>query len=340
MASTRSALLAAAASAAMLAAGGLSFGLSRRLSQPLDKLVAFTRRIASGDLGATTEVGGPIEVRALGTAMNRMAGELVESRRQLAAKERLEREMEIAVRIQTSILPRDLEVQGLDIAAIMLPASEVGGDYYDIIPVEDGCWIGIGDVAGHGLTAGLAMMMVQSAVSSLAKRNPKASPRDTVCIVNEVMFDNIRQRLTQDEHVTFALLRYTKDGHVVFAGAHEEILLVRAGTDKVEAIPTPGTWLGARRGIAEVTFDSSFDLKKGDVMVLYTDGITEARNAKNEAFDERLYSVIAEVADQPVERIRDHVFDTLKDWMVVQDDDCTLVVFRYMGQEAPARSKK
>ncbi len=321
---------------AMAGASALSLRLSHRLSAPIDRLVQFTRRIAGGDLTTAEPGDGPVEVQVLGDAMNRMVKELVESRHQLAAKERLEKEMEIAMRIQTSILPRDLRVPGLEIAAVMLPASEVGGDYYDVIPVEGGCWLGIGDVAGHGLTAGLAMMMVQSVVSALAKRTPDAAPKDTLCLVNEVLYDNIRSRLTQDEHVTFSLIRYTTDGRFVFAGAHEEILVVRAKDRDIEIVETPGTWLGARPDIRGVTVESTLQLLPGDVVVLYTDGITEARNASDEVFGEHLYGAVKAVADQPVEAIRDHVLAELAKWMVVQDDDCTLVVIRYRGNVLPA----
>ena len=84
-------------------------------------------------LSGSKPVTGPTEVRSLGVAMDKMAHELDESRRSLADKERLARELEIAARIQTSILPRNLEVPGLEIAAKMMTATEVGGDYYDVL---------------------------------------------------------------------------------------------------------------------------------------------------------------------------------------------------------------
>jgi|SRR5579859_230494 len=320
---------------AMLGAGVVSFGLARRLSRPIDRLVEFTRR-AAGDLSSRTTAEGPVELRTLGDAMNRMVGELAASREQLAVKERLEREMEIAVRVQTSILPRTLEVPGLDVAAMMIPASEVGGDYYDVIPVSDGCWIGIGDVAGHGLTAGLAMMMVQSIVATLVKNDPKASPKESVRILNEVLCENIRNRLRQDEHVTLSLLRYESSGRVVFAGAHEDIIVVRADTKKAELVSTPGTWLGIRRGIESVTSESTIQLRDGDLMVLYTDGILEAPNAKGERFEGRLFDAVAEVAGEHVEAIRDHVLDKLRAWMAVQEDDCTIVVVKHRAKAPPA----
>ena len=124
----------------------------------------------------------------------RLVARLVEeaTRRQVAERERLEKEMEIATRIQTSILPRDVTVPGLEIAATMRTATEVGGDYYDVIPVEGGCWMGIGDVAGHGLGTGLVMLMMQSGIGALCRKLPDASPRELLLALNAMLVDNVR----------------------------------------------------------------------------------------------------------------------------------------------------
>src|SRR5512139_2170189 len=151
------------------------------------------------------------------------------------ARERLEKELDLARQIQISILPRTLVADGVELAACMTTATEVGGDYYDVLPIDGGCWIGIGDVSGHGVTSGLIMLMVQSAVAGLVARDPNASPRDAVAIVNRVLFENIRHRLLKDDFVTFSLLRVT-DRRIVFAGAHEHFLVVRNGSKRVEPI--------------------------------------------------------------------------------------------------------
>src|SRR6185436_18733813 len=124
----------------------------------------------------------------LGEALNRMVEEMAGSRASLAQKQRLESELEIATRIQTSILPRGIQIPGLEIAAAMKPADEVGGDYYDVQPAANGCWIGIGDVAGHGLTAGLVMMMTQSAIAALVRTRPSAGPGELIATLNRVIF--------------------------------------------------------------------------------------------------------------------------------------------------------
>jgi len=102
-------------------------------------------------------------------------------RRQALEKEQADNEMRIAANIQTMILPHAQEILNLDIAASMVPAVNVGGDYYDIHPTSDGCWLGIGDVVGHGLRSGLIMLMLQSAVSGLIKSGQLTTPRQVIC---------------------------------------------------------------------------------------------------------------------------------------------------------------
>ena len=316
------------AAAALLAAVGIAFALSRRLSRPVDDLVRFTHAIGKGELERRATPAGATEIQSLAKAMNTMVEELDESRRSLAEKKRLERELEIASRIQTSILPKAYDVAGLEIAARMIPASEVGGDYYDVFAMGDGCWIGIGDVAGHGLSAGLEMLMVQSVISGLVRQAPRAAPSDHVRVLNQVLYDNIRERLGQDEHITLTLLRY-EGGTFTFAGAHEEILVCRAAGGPCEHIQTPGTWLGGMRDVSRATRDSKLELQPGDLMVLYTDGITEAQNKDRIQFgDERLTRVLEENRNEPVVVVRDRVIEAVQAWQAVQDDDISLVVIR------------
>lgn len=251
----------------------------------------------------------------------------------IEVSQRRERELEIAARIQTSILPRQLRVDGLEIAARMLPATEVGGDYYDVIPVAGGCWIGIGDVAGHGLRAGLVMLQAQSAIQALVRRTPDAPPCEILSSANEVLFENVRMRLDSDEHVTMSLMRWRRDGRVDFTGAHEEIVVWRKETRRCERIPVEGTWLGAVADIREHTRDRTLHLGPGDLLVLHTDGITEARNKEKKQFGlDALVKLVEAHPEEAVETIRDLVFHTVAQWHGgKQDDDVTLVVIRQSG---------
>lgn len=263
----------------------------------------------------------------------RLRGELAleAAQREQAERDRLSQELEIATRIQTSILPKNLQVEGLEIAAGMVPATEVGGDYYDVLPVAGGAWLGIGDVAGHGLRPGVVMVMLQSIVATVVSHTPDIRPSEMVQIVNRVLYENVRQRLHQDEHATLSLMRYQRSGRLSFAGAHEDIVVYRARTQRCETIGTPGTWVAATRDIAQVTVDSSLELACGDVLLLYTDGVIEATNAAGEHFGlERLCQELARVAGERIESVRDRLFMRVSAWVHEQSDDIALLVARQL----------
>lgn len=313
--------------AGLTAATALLLGLLARryVVGPLRRLAEAATALADGDVSARVDIRSADEIGDLARAFNVM-GKAVAFR-----EERLKKELELAQRIQTSILPTTLEVPDLAIAATMVPTSKVGGDYYDVLPIENGCWVGIGDVAGHGLDAGLMMLMTQSIVAGLVAREPGASPKDVVCILNEVLFDNIRKRLKRDDHATMTLLRYERSGTVVFAGAHEEIVVFRAKRGVCEVISTPGTWVGGRRDIRKGTVESTLQLAPGDVILLHTDGATEMRNAKGEEFGlERLCAELERVHERPVTAIVEHLVLTVGGWGIAEDD-VTFLVGRYRG---------
>jgi phosphoserine phosphatase RsbU/P len=245
------------------------------------------------------------------------------------ARSRERQEIELAQRIQTSILPREHSAAGLEIAAQMRPAALVGGDYYDVRPAEGGSWLAIGDVSGHGLAAGLVMLMTQSIVAAAGRIMQAAYPSEVVGVVNEVLFDNMRHRLGTDDFVTFSLFRHQRDGRLSFAGAHEEVIVLRRHAGICETFPTRGAWLGTRGDVRPFTPDTRLRLGMGDVLLLYTDGITEARNASGEQFGiERVSAAALDRLDAPAAELCNHVLDTVAHWAVGQDDDRTILVAR------------
>jgi serine phosphatase RsbU (regulator of sigma subunit) len=324
-----------AAGLGLLASVVLAALLARRLSRPLDELVRVVGQIGRGDLSARAEAGALYETQTLARAMNRMADELLESRSQQEIKQRLEQEMQIANALQTAMLPRTVRAAGLEIAAKMVPASEVGGDYYDVIEAGDACWIGIGDVAGHGLPAGIVMMMIQTGVTALVGEDPERSPASAVVALNRLLFHNVRDRLQANEHATFTLFRHHGRGRFSFAGAHESFLVFRRASCAYEEMQTGGTWLALVPDVGSHTRDSTLELEPGDTMVLFTDGITEATGPGGEMFGlPRLKEALCELGDlgtHPVDRILSHVFAALEAWSSTPDDDRTAVVIRYRG---------
>lgn len=235
----------------------------------------------------------------------------------------------LPARIQASILPSSYQAPGLEIAATMVPAERVGGDYYDVIPTADGCWLGIGDVSGHGLNAGLIMMMTQCAVAAIVRREPNIAPAAAVKAVNDVLFENIRQRLGQDDYVTLTLLRIDAT-RLRFAGAHQDLLLLRAGTGEVEQVVTRGIWVGLQSDLGDAIVDSTIQINVGDVLVLYSDGITEARTpTTREKFGiRRLAEIVAKGAAKPVAEISSDILRAVAAWEAKVDDDRTVVVVR------------
>jgi len=241
------------------------------------------------------------------------------------------RELELASRIQTSILPRDLDIAGFEVSARMLPAAEVGGDYYDVRRVRDGGWLAIGDVSGHGITAGLIMMMVQTTVAS-ATLDDERTPVDVLERVNRVLHANVQERLATGDFITFQLLRLRGDGTVTMAGRHEPVFVYRAATGACETIDTEGMWLGVRPSIASATTPVELALAPGDTLVLHTDGVTEAADAQGQRYGlTRLRASIVANAALPVADLRAAIEREVVAFMARQDDDITLVAVRYLG---------
>ena len=251
------------------------------------------------------------------------------TRRERAEHERLNGEAEVARQIQTAILPVDERVVGLEWAGTMVPAYEVGGDYYDVLPTETGCWIGMGDVAGHGLMSGLVMLMMQSMVAATVSQRRSALPSEVVIAVNTILRANVRTRLRRDDHASLVLLRYESGGKVTFAGFHEEILIWRRKTAAWERIETSGVWVGAVDDIAHALKDADFTLDEGDLLVLYSDGAVEAMNARSEQFgvDRLCRAVDSCVAESP-QAICGAVVERVRAWAPSQADDITLLVAR------------
>lgn len=305
--------------------------VARRLGEPLAELVGFARRIASADAGARTSPRGLEEVAALGVEMNRMAEQLESGREVMLRTQRLEQEMSIAASIQTSLLPPTPRLEGLELAAQMLPASEVGGDYYDIRATPEGGWIGVGDVTGHGLPAGLIMLMTQTATAALTAGGV-TDPREVVVRLNALLHENIRQRLGRDDHVTYSLFHYDKQGRLAFAGAHEPVLVYRRSQGRAEHIDTPGAWLGAIPRLERATRTTPIALEPGDILLLHTDGVTEAVGAGRERFGtERLAAALETLAEASAADICRGILAQVAAWGPVQDDDRTLIVARYLG---------
>ncbi|MBN1532068.1 MAG: PP2C family protein-serine/threonine phosphatase [Spirochaetes bacterium] len=248
---------------------------------------------------------------------------------------RMSTELEIAQRLQTMVLPHRSEfsqVKDLAIAASMDPATEVGGDYYDILPTDDGVYFSIGDVTGHGLSSGVVMLMAQSAFK-MALQYSKGDLPDMMQKMNSVLFSNIRYRMQEETNMTMSVLKY-QDGLLSICGQHEKVLMLRNG-DPVEKIDTMdlGLYVGFVEDISRSLNVMQIKMAPGDIVMLYTDGATEAENAHGEEFGiDRLAESLKKNAESTPDTIIQSVMRDIEAWISghTKFDDITLVLFKRM----------
>ncbi len=256
-----------------------------------------------------------------------------------AARDALWGEMEVAKRIQTSLLPENRRVGAYDIAARMHPAAEVGGDYYDIIQAgEDRNWIAIGDVSGHGVESGLVMMMTQTSILSLVQENPRLSPAEVFNAVNDVLLENI-SRLHAARYMTLNVVRLRDEG-LTLAGKHQDVLVWRRAPGKVETVSNEGCWIGVVEDTRGRVTDQVIAMAEGDVALFFTDGATEAMSARGEMYGEaRLAATLARVAEKPLDAALEVLFADIASFRSVQDDDVTMMLVRRGPTAAEARPR-
>jgi serine phosphatase RsbU (regulator of sigma subunit) len=252
----------------------------------------------------------------------------IENSRLVAHREnaaKLSTEMKIAANIQDALLPENPAIEGFDIITYMKPADDVGGDYYDIINVGGFNWVIIGDVSGHGVPAGLIMMMVQTSIQVVVRRFPETAPSDLLAMINEAIRYNVG-KMKEEKYMTITAFSFTEDGRARHSGLHQDLLIYRLSTDSVEVVESKGIWLSPWE-LWSAAADSELHLAQGDVLLLYTDGITEARSPEGEMFSaERLAGILAGTGKNELDQIRGKILDSLNGY--VTDDDVTMVILR------------
>jgi len=242
-------------------------------------------------------------------------------------KHRMEQDLESARTIQGSLLPRTLpKVDGLTFGGISRPAREVGGDFYDFIEIDSNrIGVAIGDVAGKSIPASLLMTMARSLIRAECGRH--ASPKEVIGRVNDL----IAQDAVSDRYVTILYLVLDKTSKKLSftLGGHVPLLLYRKNSDATESIDLNGIPVGLVEG-AEYE-EKEIALKKGDVVVLYTDGVTEALNQNGEQFGfERLVKAVRTYSSGSGEDIAKGIYHELDTFASgsEQFDDITIVTLK------------
>jgi sigma-B regulation protein RsbU (phosphoserine phosphatase) len=261
--------------------------------------------------------------------------ELKEAQFELIEKERLERELELARELQQSILPKEFpHLPGLDFAARNSPARQLGGDFYDVIQLNNKrVGIVIADVADKGIVAALYMALARSLIRAEAKRNP--SPRQVLLRVNKLLIEMSQA----DMFVTvfYGVLDMVK-GAIVYARAgHDPPLLAHPGTSEVQFLQAKGTLLGSVQNIE--LEEARVNFLPDDLLVLYTDGIVDANSPNGKFFTiERLLESISRHCSLDPHSLCDLLFEQVVSFQgeASQYDDMTLLVVKMYKGDQPS----
>ncbi|MGI9336381.1 MAG: PP2C family protein-serine/threonine phosphatase [Gammaproteobacteria bacterium] len=245
--------------------------------------------------------------------------------RKQVEQHRIQQDLQRAREIQAGMLPhRDLSLPNLNVSGLCKPATAVGGDFYDYFPNGAETSIAIGDVTGHGFHSGLFVAMAKSALHARAER--VLSPSQTLVRLRHTLELSLdRLLLMTCCHVSLE----PESGRLRYANAgHPPAMLWRSSSASVELLPALDPLLGALPASTGFS-EHEIGLSKGDVLLLYSDGVTEARSPSGEFFGEaRLQALFAELAPACAAAIKDGVSAALESHTAhaVPSDDITLVV--------------
>jgi len=318
------------------AAGWLGLRITNGVISAVGELRKGTQRLAAGDLDARISVPNQDEFGDLADSFNEMAAAVRTGREEAVARERLEKELETARAIQERLLPHDMPtVPGFEITGASIPSLQVGGDYFDFLDQSDGrLGVAIGDISGKGIPAALLMSNLQASLHGQVLHPDRVS--GVVGRVNDLLVRST------DPHM-FATFFYgvldRRDGSFVFTNAGHNPPLLRRRDGEIVRLEAGGLPLGM---LDDVTFEQDeVTLESGDILLLYTDGITEAigplpdgsipreEDTVETMFgEERLTAILAANGDRGAGAIRKIVLRAVTDHTagVPQSDDITLVV--------------
>ena len=315
---------------------GMGLALARSITGSVHDLFTGTERVRQGDFTHKIPISTRDQLGDLAESFNSMTASIEDLLQQKAEKERLEQELKIAREIQMSLLPQGpLRMPGLALTGHCEPAREVGGDYYDFLPLDEHrLGVLIADVAGKGTSAALYMAELKGVMFSLSQLH--RSPRALLIAADRILSRHLAK--SSFITITYAVvdlqsrtLTYARAGHcplIYMPGPHD-------AARRVQILAPDGLVLGLQiddgqmftRLLEEVTVP----LGPGDLFVLYTDGITEAMNPEGDCFGEqRLGAFIEQQAHLPFEELRERILREVAGFVggAAQQDDMTMLLLK------------
>ena len=322
----------------------IGFVLARQITGAVHDLFTGTQHVRAGDFGHQIPVRARDQLGELAESFNLMTGEVTTLVGEMAEKGRMEQEMFAARAIQQKLLPSGpLRVAGLAMSAFCEPAREVAGDYYDFLPITDTMTgVLIADVAGKGLAAGLYMAQLKVIVQSLSRLHHE--PKEFLSAVNRVVSANL-------DAASFITMTYgvidVERREMTFARAgHCPLIHVPAdqppGRRKARLLVPDGLVVGLQ--IDDGTMfdgllqEQTISLGSGDLVVWFTDGISETMNEAFDCFgEERLAQVVEQYAHLPFDQLRSYILAELRAFAsgADQHDDMTMILMKFEPATPP-----
>jgi sigma-B regulation protein RsbU (phosphoserine phosphatase) len=312
--------------------------LAKSITGSVHELFTGTELVRQGDFTHKIAVTAQDQLGELAQSFNSMTASIEDLLREAAEKKRLEEELRIAREIQMSLLPQGpLAMRGLSVSALCVPAREVGGDYYDFLPLDEHrLGVLIADVSGKGTSAALYMAELKGLMLSLSRIH--TSPRELMMTLNRIIAKNLDARSFIT--MTYAVLdlsartmTYARAGHTPLMRVAGDGLAGRRR--ETEVLVPDGLVLGLKLDDGQMfdrlLVEQTIPLHAGDLYVLFTDGISEAMNADDDCFGEaRLALLLEEHADLPIEELRERILRDVEAFAggAPQHDDMTMILLK------------
>ena len=316
----------------------MGLALARSITSSIHELFTGTERVRHGDFTHRIHVYSNDQLGDLAESFNQMTGSIEGLLQTAAEKKRMEEELRIARQIQMSLLPRGpLDYAGIGVTALCVPAREVGGDYYDFFHLPDGrLGVLIADVAGKGTSAALYMAELKGLMLALSQTIP--SPRALLREVNRIISENLDSRSFIT--MTYAVVDRQRMTMSYCRAGHTPLIFLpgpsSASGRGVQTLTPDGMVVGLRIPGASEKFDEllveeQIDLSVGDVIVFYTDGITEAMNSESDLFGEgRLGRIVEEHGHLDSTELRERILREIESFVggADQHDDMTMILLK------------
>jgi sigma-B regulation protein RsbU (phosphoserine phosphatase) len=313
--------------------------LAKSITGSVHELFTGTELVRQGDFTHKIAVTAQDQLGDLAQSFNSMTASIEDLLREAAEKKRLEEELRIAREIQMSLLPQGpLAMPGLSVSALCVPAREVGGDYYDFLPLDDHrLGVLIADVSGKGTSAALYMAELKGLMLSLSRIY--TSPRELMMTLNRIIAKNLDARSFIT--MTYAVLDLSARTMTYARAGHTPLMRVACGNGQdghrhqTQVLTPDGLVLGLKLDDGEMfdrlLVEQTIPLHAGDLYVLFTDGISEAMNAADDCFGEaRLALILEEHADLPTEELRERILRDVEAFAAgaPQHDDMTMILLK------------